>query len=189
LIFYMKIIVGLGNPGLKYKNTKHNIGFKVLDALAKKHRLRIKKKGFHGIYGIGRIAGREVMLFKPLTYINLSGEAVEAVSASHLRDKKDLLVVNDDLDLPFGCIRLRERGSSGGHKGLTSIIEKIGPDFARLKVGIKINEPPLNAAAYVLSSFPRDVRSGLDDVLQKGARCAEMWLGKGITEAMSRYNR
>ncbi|MGB2630010.1 MAG: aminoacyl-tRNA hydrolase [Candidatus Omnitrophota bacterium] len=185
----MKIIVGLGNPGLKYRNTKHNVGFKVVDLLAKKHRCGIRKKGFHGAYGTGRIAGQEVILFKPLTFINLSGEAVEAICASRLEDIKDLLVISDDINLSLGNIRLREKGSSGGHNGLQSIIERVGSNFARLRVGIEAGEIIEDAAAYVLSPFPRRVRSGLGDVLEKSAECAEAWLAKGVRAAMNNYNK
>ena len=185
----MKIIVGLGNPGLRYRNTKHNIGFKVLDLLAKKHRCGIKKKGFNGIYGVGRVAGQEVILFKPLTFMNLSGDAVEAICASRLDDKKDLLVISDDITLSLGSIRLREKGSSGGHNGLQSIIEKMGPDFARLRVGIRTVDTVEDASTYVLSSFPRKVRSALDDVLETAAGCAEAWLDKGMRAAMNHNNK
>lgn len=185
----MKIIVGLGNPGFKYRNTKHNAGFKVLDVLAKRHRLSIKKKGFNGIYGFGRIKGKEVILFKPLTYMNLSGKAVGALCASHLSDKRDLLIISDDLDLPLGDMRLREKGSSGGHNGLQSIIEEIGSEFARLKLGIRIEGPIEDAASYVLSSFPRAARRDLNNFFDEAAECAETWLEKGTKSAMNYYNK
>ncbi|MGB2599996.1 MAG: aminoacyl-tRNA hydrolase [Candidatus Omnitrophota bacterium] len=184
----MKIVVGLGNPGFKYRNTRHNIGFRILDLLAKKYRLGIKKKAFQGIYGVGRVAGREAMLFKPMTYMNLSGEAVHAVCSSHLEDKEDILVVTDDADLPFGSIRFRKQGSSGGHNGLQSIIERMGPDFARLRVGIRSTERVEDMAAYVLSPFPRKIRPELDNILENAADCIETWLEKGAKEAISRYN-
>ena len=180
----MKIIVGLGNPGLRYKNTKHNIGFRVLDLLAKKHRLSIKKKAFHGVYGVGRIAGQETILFKPLTYMNLSGGAVNAVCSSRLESKEDLLVISDDIDLPFGHIRFREKGSSGGHNGLQSIIEKIGPEFHRLKVGVRSDERIADTAAYVLSSFKREARSRMNEVLNKAVERIETWLEKGAKGTM-----
>ncbi|MFQ5952320.1 MAG: aminoacyl-tRNA hydrolase [Candidatus Omnitrophota bacterium] len=183
----MKIVVGLGNPGFRYRNTKHNIGFKVLDLLAKKHRLSIKKKGYQGVYGTGRITGKEVTLFKPLTYMNLSGGAVEAICSSRLRDKKDLLVVADDFSLPLGSIRLREKGSSGGHNGLESIIDRIGPDFFRLKVGITAGERIDDASSYVLSPFPRKVRPLLGDVLEKAVENIEKWLENGQNKTSCAY--
>ena len=184
----MKIVVGLGNPGFRYRNTKHNVGFKVVDLLAKKHRLSVKKKGFNGVYGVGRIAGEEVMLFKPATYMNLSGEAVHAVCSSRLEEKKDLLIVSDDADLTLGRIRIREKGSSGGHNGLQSIIDKTGPDFARLRIGVRTEETVEDLASYVLSPFSRKYRSSLDEILEKAADCTESWLRKGTKEAMNRYN-
>jgi PTH1 family peptidyl-tRNA hydrolase len=184
----MKIIAGLGNPGFKYRNTRHNTGFLVLKHLAKKHRLPIKKKGFSGIYSIGRIAGQEVMLFEPLTYMNLSGEAVNAVCSSRMDEKKDLLVISDDFNLSLGCIRLRKEGSAGGHNGLQSVISKIGPDFARLRIGIGSGEATGDMSAYVLSVFSREERIVINGILEKAAECVEMWLARGITEAMSLYN-
>ncbi|MEA3489444.1 MAG: aminoacyl-tRNA hydrolase [Candidatus Omnitrophota bacterium] len=185
----MKIIVGLGNPGLRYRNTRHNVGFLTLNILSKYYRLPVKKKGFSGRYGIGRIEQQEVMLFEPLTYMNLSGEAVNAVCSSRLDNKEDLLVITDDVNLPFGSIRLRQQGSSGGHNGLQSIIENIGPDFSRLRIGVGTDEEIEDMSAYVLSPFPRHQRAVLGDVLEKAARNAEIWLTMGIKEAMNRCNR
>jgi PTH1 family peptidyl-tRNA hydrolase len=185
----MKIIVGLGNPGLRYRNTRHNAGFLVLKALAKKHRIGIRKKGFYGAYGIGRIKQQEVMLFEPLTYMNLSGKAVESVCFSRLEDKKDLLIISDDFNLPLGSIRLRDKGSSGGHNGLQSIIEKIGPDFARLRLGVRTGDTIEDMSSYVLSPFSRAERPLLEGMRERAMECVETWLVKGIKETMSRHNR
>lgn len=184
----MKIIVGLGNPGLRYRMTRHNVGFLVLKALSKKYRLSIKKKGFQGVYGFGRIARQEVMLFEPLTYMNLSGEAVNSVCSSALEEKNGLLVVSDDINLPLGSIRIRQRGSSGGHNGLQSIIGKIGPDFPRVRIGVKADEVVEDMAAYVLSPFPRVQRAVLPEILERAVECIEIWLSTGIEEAMARSN-
>lgn len=175
----MKVVVGLGNPGLRYRKTRHNIGFMALNTLAKKHRLAIKKKGFGGVYGIGRISREEVILFEPLTYMNSSGEALKAVCSSHLADRDDLLVVSDDLDLPFGVLRLKEKGSSGGHNGLQSIIDKMGTDFARLKVGIGTENRLEDAAAYVLASFSRQERASLPEILDATVERIETWIVSG----------
>ncbi|RKY42362.1 MAG: aminoacyl-tRNA hydrolase [Candidatus Makaraimicrobium thalassicum] len=201
----MKIIVGLGNPGLKYRNTRHNAGFLALGALAKKYRIAIKKRGFSGIYGIGRILQQEVVLFEPLTYMNLSGEAVKAVCSfgqgeglrGKKRSKKDLLVISDDFNLALGRIRLRQKGSSGGHNGLQSTIEKMGPDFFRLRVGVGPAGPGgfeedrhlMDMSAYVLSPFLRGERGVLNEALGKAVGCIETWLTAGIKEAMNRYNK
>ena len=185
----MKIIVGLGNPGLRYRNTRHNAGFLALKVLSKKYRIPIKKKGFNGAYGIGRIEDEEVMLFAPLTYMNLSGEAVAAVCSSKLEEQEDLLVVTDDFNLPFGRIRLREKGSSGGHNGLESITEKTGEEFSRLRIGVGRDTPIDDMSRYVLSGFSKQERTALGEVLEKTAECVDIWLKNGIKEAMSLYNR
>jgi PTH1 family peptidyl-tRNA hydrolase len=184
----MKIIAGLGNPGLRYRNTRHNVGFLVLKELAKRHRFNIRKKAFGGRYGIGRIAGLEVMLFEPVTYMNLSGESVKAACSRHLETMEDLLVISDDVALPLGSVRLRSKGSSGGHNGLQSIIDLMGPDFNRLRVGVGREGEIEDMTAYVLSSFPRRDRKDLEKAIQKAADCAEIWLKEGTTAAMGRYN-
>ncbi|NQT32231.1 MAG: aminoacyl-tRNA hydrolase [Candidatus Omnitrophica bacterium] len=184
----MKIIVGLGNPGLRYRNTRHNVGFLVLNALARKHALRIRKKGFGGKYAVGRILRNEVMLFEPLTYMNLSGEAVSSICSSKLEEKADLLVVSDDVNLDPGSIRLREKGSSGGHNGLKSIIDKIGPDFARLRIGIGADRKIADMSSHVLAAFPRREKTVLNEVLEKAVECIEIWLAQGVKEAMGKSN-
>ncbi len=175
----MKVVVGLGNPGLRYRKTRHNVGFMALNTLAKKHRLAIKKKGFGGVYGIGRVSHKEVILFEPLTYMNSSGEALKAVCSSHLADRGDLLVVSDDLDLPFGVLRLKEKGSSGGHNGLQSIIDKMGSEFTRLKVGIGSERGVEDAATYVLASFSRQERAALPEILDTVVERIETWIVSG----------
>lgn len=185
----MKIIVGLGNPGLRYKNTRHNTGFLVLKVLSKRHNIPIKKKAFKGLSGVGRIAGEEVMLLEPMTYMNLSGEAVKAAASAKLGKKDELLVVSDDVSLELGNIRLREGGSAGGHNGLESIIGQIGPDFARLRVGISSEDRILDMSGYVLSHFSRSEKHLLKGVLEKAADAAEEWLVHGIKQAMNKHNR
>jgi PTH1 family peptidyl-tRNA hydrolase len=184
----MKIIVGLGNPGLRYRSTRHNVGFMVLRSLAKKHGVNMRKKGFRGVYGIGRISQQEVMLFEPHTYMNLSGEAVKSACSSKLKNKHELLVISDDFHLSLGDLRLREKGSSGGHNGLQSIIDKMGPVFTRLRVGVGSSGPDEDIVSYVLSSFRRAEKAALVKAVEKAVKCAEMWLAKGSKEAMNRHN-
>ena len=148
----------------------------------------MKRRGFNGIYGTGKILGQEVVLFKPLTYMNLSGEAVKAVTESRLEDKKDLLVVSDDAALPFGTVRMREKGSSGGHNGLKSIIALMGNDFARLRMGLGTQKEGEDLASYVLSPFSRAERKEFDDAVGTAVACAETWLEKGVRKAMELYN-
>ena len=185
----MKIIVGLGNPGLRYRNTRHNAGFLVIKALSKKHRIPLKHRAFHGVYGTGRIDGREVMLFEPRTFMNLSGCAVSAVTGAKLRNKEDLLVVVDDINLPFGELRLRKDGSAGGHNGLKSIIGAIGSDFPRLRLGIKPqHEIEGDLARFVLAPFPKRDREALEETVEKAACCLEKWVSEGLGKAMEAYN-
>ena len=183
-----KIIVGLGNPGLRYRRTKHNVGFRVLDEFAEKHGLRIRTKGFQGVYGIGRVLGEEVILFKPLTYMNLSGGPVEAICSSRLPDLEDLLVVSDDYNFSIGVIRIKEKGSAGGHNGLQSIIGKLGAEYSRLRVGVGIADMPEDKAKYVLSAFVREDKALLGDAMEKSVGCIETWIEKGVKEAMNQYN-
>lgn len=185
----MKIIVGLGNPGFRYKKTRHNVGFSVITAISKQYKIRIKKKGFSGNYGIGRINGWEVLLFEPMTYMNLSGQAVNAVCSSKLGDKKDLLIISDDINLPLGTLRLREKGSAGGHNGLKSIIGSIGEDFCRLRIGVAAENMPVeDMVSFVLSRFSRKEFSVINDSIEKTVECVDMWVEQGIKEVMGRYN-
>ncbi len=179
----MKIVAGLGNPSFRYRNTKHNIGFRVLEAFAKRYGCRINKRAFKGVYGMARVAGEEVMLLKPLTYVNLSGEAVEMACSSRLTGKEELLVVSDDFNLPMGYLRLREKGSAGGHNGLKSIIEEIGEEFTRLRVGIGSEDMPDEKSTYVLSPFSREERPVMEEAIQRSVDCVEIWIEKGIGEA------
>ncbi|MFH1798402.1 MAG: aminoacyl-tRNA hydrolase [Candidatus Omnitrophota bacterium] len=172
----MKLIVGLGNPGIRYRNTRHNTGFLVIDVFAKRYRIKIKKRAFQGRYGVGQAKKQEVVLFQPLTYMNLSGGAIKQLVSSKLLDKEDLLVISDDVSLPLGEIRRREKGSSGGHNGLQSIIDALGSDFARLRIGIGSTEEISDLAGYVLASFSRKEKILLKDVLERAVESIENWL-------------
>lgn len=174
----MKIIVGLGNPGLRYRNTRHNAGFLAAGVFAKKHKIGIKKKGFLGVYGQGRIKGRQVVIFMPMTYMNLSGDAVKSVCAGKLSEKEDILVISDDINLPIGDIRLREKGSAGGHNGLKSIIEKIGSDFVRLRIGVGQEEKIEDMSAYVLAPFPQSQKKIMAETFEKAVEVIETWLAR-----------
>lgn len=184
----MKLIVGLGNPGLRYRNTRHNAGFLAVNAFAKENRISLRKKGFNGQYGISRFQGEEIMLFEPLTFMNLSGEAVKAVLTGKAIELEDVLVLSDDLDLPLGSIRIREKGSSGGHNGLRSIIEHLGEDFARVRIGIGQDTRLEDASSYVLASFSRKEKQALGSVLEAAVKAIEVWVNGGTREAMNRCN-
>lgn len=185
----MKLIVGLGNPGRQYSQTRHNLGFMVVDRLAA--RWSIAAAPGKGLYEFGRgpAAGHTVGLLKPLTFMNRSGEAVLEVVQFYKVDLADLLVVYDDLDLPVGYVRVRARGSAGGHKGLGDIIRRLGSDqIARVRIGIG---RPVHgdSVSYVLSRFLPEEEPLVAAALDRAADAAACWLADGPEVAMNRYNR
>jgi len=183
----MKVIIGLGNPGFKYRHTRHNIGFMVLERVAKNTRIRIKNRSFGSLCGVGKIGRGEVMLAKPMTYMNLSGKAVSGIVKDKTLSLDELLVIMDDKDLPLGKVRIRKNGTSGGHNGLRSIIEELGTDeFPRLRVGIG---PPKDMLIdYVLTPFGRGERNTLESAIDKSILCIDTWISEGIDTAMNRFN-
>jgi peptidyl-tRNA hydrolase, PTH1 family len=193
----MKLIVGLGNPGFLYIRNRHNVGFMCLNHLAKRLRVKFDRKQGHARTGIGNIAGYRVVLAKPQTYMNASGEAVDVLMKKLDVTPSDLIVIHDDLDLPTGKIRLRLGGSSGGHKGINSIISHIGtPDFYRVRVGIgrpdsdKKSEKAKEEAvvAFVLSDFAEDERKIMEDTIPRISEAVICLLTEDITAAMNKYN-
>lgn len=184
-----KLIVGLGNPGRQYAHHRHNVGFQCLDRLAQTHGLSFARQRAKASLALGKIANVRVVLAKPLTYMNLSGQAVKPLVGFYRLSLADLLVIYDDLDLPLGTIRLRPEGGSGGHKGVRSIIEALGSqNFPRLRVGI--GRPPDNdAISYVLSDFTAEEQITLESVYEKVGAAVELFLQEGIEVAMNRYNR
>jgi len=184
-----KVIIGLGNPGHRYARTRHNAGFTVVERMAGKSGEWKDYRRLASICPI-EIDGTAVMLVRPLTFMNNSGEAVEALLSRWDLGPEDLLVIYDDLDLPVGSIRLRPGGGSGGHKGVQSIIDSLQcQSFARLRIGI--GRPPENkdVVDYVLKPFSPEERSVLEDVWQLAADAARCWVKMGIETAMNRYNR
>jgi PTH1 family peptidyl-tRNA hydrolase len=186
----VKLIVGLGNPGLEYKGTKHNIGFEVVSALAKENRIKIKK-GFHfSLVGKGRISGEDVILVLPQTYMNLSGKAVGEVAGREMKDISELIVVCDDINIELGRIRLRTSGSSGGHKGVASIIRTLGrDDFARLRIGIATEVHKGDITGYVLSPFKRKEMRNVAHVVGLAKNALVCAIESGVEDAMARFNR
>jgi len=186
----MKIIVGLGNPGLRYKNTRHNAGFIALSEIAKEYRVRIAKKSYKGKLGVGNAAGEKTIFFMPYIFMNRSGEAVRELLKAECASAKDLLVIYDDIDLDLGLIRLREKGSSAGHKGLQSIIEALGTsDFPRLRVGICNGKKPYDVIDFVLKPFSAKEKKSLKLVIEEVKECVAVYLKEGAGRAMSLYNR
>lgn len=186
----MKLIVGLGNPGLRYRNTRHNIGFRVIEDLSKKLGISVKKRKYKGLLGQGRFGGEKVILFMPETYMNLSGEAVKEASRKEKIDTKDMLVVCDDINLKLGFIRLRKSGSSGGHKGLESIINLMRSDgFARLRIGINRDKETEELAQFVLSPFNSAERSLLKGIINSARECVIQWMEGDPDRAMTMFNK
>jgi len=186
----VKIIVGLGNPGVRYQWNRHNIGFQVADRLAENNQIPISKKRLKALYGTGKIDSHEVVLAKPLTFMNLSGEAVRRVVDFFKVGMEDLIVVHDDLDLAFGRLRFKRRGGDGGHQGVHSIIEAMGGNaFLRLKVGV--GRPPrgMEVAEYVLCDFDQNQRPQLDDIRSRAAEALVVMLSEGLEAAMNRYQK
>jgi len=184
----MKIIVGLGNPGRDYKNTRHNIGFMVLEELASRYPVEKQESRFDAIIGHIRIGSEKVLLVKPLTYMNLSGRAVQPVMHWYKLELDDLMVVYDDMDLPAANLRIRAKGGAGGHKGMASISERLASkDFARMRVGI--GRPEIGeTVGWVLGRFSQEEQEEMQVVVKKAADALEKWVKTGINEAMNAYN-
>jgi len=185
----LKLVVGLGNPGRKYENTRHNVGFKIAVALADRHGIRINTKAFNSLIGKGKISGEEIVIALPQTYMNRSGEAVKAIFSRRKTELKDILVVCDDVNLSLGIIRIRAQGSSGGHNGLVSIIEHLGSgDFARLRIGIGKEIETAGLSGYVLSAFSKNEKIILDEVVETCVDCCETWIRCGAECAANKFN-
>ena len=185
------LIVGLGNPGKKYEGTRHNLGFMFVDLLAREANSEIKRADCKALVGRAVIEGEPVELVKPQTYMNLSGESVVCLVRKRpdLKIECELLVVVDDLALPLGAIRLRARGSSGGHNGLKSIAHHLRTeDYPRLRIGIRPEHPINDTARFVLERFPLNARSTVEDVLERSADAVRFIIKHGIERAMSQYN-
>jgi peptidyl-tRNA hydrolase, PTH1 family len=185
----LKVIVGLGNPGKKYELTRHNIGFWAVDQLSNKWNIPFQKEKWNSMVAEGIVNGEKVFLLKPLTYMNLSGEAVGAAMRFLKLPSKDLLVIFDDMDIPLGQLRLRQKGSSGGHNGMKSIIQHLGTEqFNRIKVGI--NRPPAGRKVvdYVLEPFSEIDYLVAADVAIAAANATDEWLKNDFLIAMNKYN-
>ncbi len=184
----MKLMVGLGNPGDKYTGTRHNAGFQVAELVAERHRIALKRKGYQGIYGVGRAAGEEIIILLPQIFMNRSGASVTAAYKSLGITPGDLIVIFDDLDLPFGRLRIRPDGGHGGHNGMRDIVELLGcRDFVRLKVGIGRPERG-DVTSHVLGRYSADERKLLPQLLDLAADAAEAILKDGTLAAMNRFN-
>jgi PTH1 family peptidyl-tRNA hydrolase len=187
----VKLIVGLGNPGIEYQFTPHNMGFLAVDRIAEQHGVRVSNRRCRALTGKALIVDHEVLLAKPETYMNLSGMSVRELVQEHEVDPgQDLIVIYDELDLPLGTMRIRQRGSSAGHNGMESIIGALGSDeFIRMRLGIGPDHPVKDGARYVLGQFKKSQFAALDQELDMAAEAVKVILGEGVAKAMSRFNR
>jgi PTH1 family peptidyl-tRNA hydrolase len=187
----MRLIVGLGNPGAEYEWSRHNLGFLIIDKVSTEAGIRVTRSECRSLVGVGQWEESKVKLVKPQTYMNLSGESVGCLLAKHrLKEPGEkLIVISDDLALPFGKIRIRARGSAGGHNGLKSIIETIGSDeFVRLRIGIQPEHPITDTRRFVLDSFPRAQRDEVGKILERSIDALRTILRDGVLRAMTRFN-
>ncbi len=185
----MKLIVGLGNPGREYEHTRHNVGFMAIDRLAVMLEVNFTQTQFQSQIASLQFKGEKVLLMKPQTYMNLSGEAVAACARYFKIDSQDILVLHDDLDLPVGKIRIRYQGSSGGQNGLKNIMQLLGTqDIKRIRIGIG-KDPIIPVKDYVLGKIPKDQEDLMNEILDKVAKASRASLAMTFTEVMNRYNR
>jgi PTH1 family peptidyl-tRNA hydrolase len=183
------LIVGLGNPGPKYRNTRHNIGFMVLDELAAQTGVDFSREKFQGLFAEAREPEARILLLKPMTFMNRSGISVAQAMRNQVDSLADLLVVVDDADLPLGRLRLRKKGSAGGHNGLRSIIEQAGgSEFPRLRIGIGKNESAEDLRDHVLGTFAPDEAQAVRESVERAAEAALTFARSGVDEAMNRFN-
>jgi len=183
----LKAIIGLGNPGAKYRGTRHNVGFAVLDELSARRGVAFDSSPVDAL--VARVRGDSpVLLAKPVTFMNLSGEAVGALLRYYKIEVGDLLVIVDEVQLPLGKLRARARGSAGGHNGLKSIVAHLGEDFARLRIGVGRGDPRRDLADHVLARFDADEMAEIERATTRSADAAEMFVTSGIAAVMNAYN-
>lgn len=189
-IHNMKIIAGLGNPTDQYKGTRHNVGFMAIDRLSEAEGIAVNQHKHKAMTGSGFIGGQRVLLMKPLTYMNLSGESIRAAADFYKVEPEDILIIYDDISLEPGMLRIRKKGSAGGHNGIKSIIKHLGCDtFPRIRVGIGGEKHPgQDLADYVLGLFSAEEKEQLDEALDKAVKAAQLIAADEIDEAMNRYS-
>lgn len=187
----MYMIAGLGNPEKIYENTRHNIGFDVIDALAGKYSIEVRERDFRALIGKGMIAGRKVILIKPQTYMNLSGESLRLITDYYKTEvQKELIVISDDISLPQGNIRIRKKGSAGGHNGLKNIILHLGTEnFQRIRVGVGEKPDCMDLVDYVLGHFSGEERSLINGSIEDAVKAIEVMLTEGTEQAMNLFNK
>ena len=186
----MYLIVGLGNPTREYEHTRHNAGFDAVDMLADRLNISVKEKKHKGLCGKGMLGAEKVILLKPQTYMNLSGESVRAAADFYKIDHEHIIVMYDDIDLDVGKLRVRAKGSAGGHNGLKNIIAHLGTqEFPRVRIGVGAKPDRMDLADYVLGRFPQVEQSVMEDAFKEAAEAAAAIVEDGIDAAMNRFNR
>lgn len=184
----MYVIAGLGNPGAEYENTRHNIGYITIDRLAEKHKIKISRFKFKALVGKGRIEGQKVLLVKPRTFMNLSGESVREAMDYYRLSTENLIVVYDDVDLELGALRLRKSGSAGTHNGMRSVEEHLGSgDFPRIRIGMG-RPPDGDLVSFVIGGFTKEEAPVLEEAVTAAVSAIECMIGSGVDLAMNRYN-
>ena len=183
------MVVGLGNPGITYTNTRHNAGFLAVDHVARDFSIPVERKKFDAIYGRGTIEGVEVIIAKPMAFMNRSGHPVKNLSNYFKISIKDMLVIHDDIDLAFGRLKIKEKGGDGGHKGIRSIMDAFGGgEFTRLRIGIGRAVPEISVTHHVLGSFNAEEKQLLDQIIERTQDAVVTILCEGTTEGMNRFN-
>jgi len=187
----VKLVAGLGNPGERYRATRHNVGFEVIDELARRHAASFEAAPADALQARWRVDDEVVLLVKPLTFMNISGEAVGALSRYYKVPLGDVLIVCDDVNLPLGRLRLRSSGTEGGHNGLRSVMQELGTiEYARLRIGVGRAEDSRRALAdYVLARFDAEERPGIERAVARAADAVETWVSHGVGQAMNVFNR
>ncbi len=185
-----KLVVGLGNPGEKYEFTAHNLGFLVVDRLAERNGIKVGRKDSMALVGQGTVAGKKVLLAKPQTFMNISGESVNGLLVKHEISPGDLILIYDELDLPWRSLRIRPRGSAAGHRGIDSVIRNAGTeDFPRVRLGVHGGRREKDGAQIVLAKLTRAHREELDELLDYGSQAVESIIAEGVEKSMAKFNR
>jgi PTH1 family peptidyl-tRNA hydrolase len=186
----MLLVAGLGNPGEEYANTPHNLGFRVVDRLAERYAIRVNRKDSKALIGVGEMEGRPVMLAKPQTFMNLSGTSLQPLMEKHQIALQDLVVVYDELDLPWMALRIKPRGSAAGHKGISSVIRSLGTsDIVRVRLGIHPGHRLNSGAEFVLAPFKRTQEKELEELVDHAADAVLSIIAEGVEKAMTKFNR
>jgi peptidyl-tRNA hydrolase, PTH1 family len=187
---FQKLVVGLGNPGEEYELTAHNLGFLVIDRVAERNAIQVGRRDCRAFVGQGTVAGKKVMLAKPQTYMNLSGESVEGLLVKNEIAPGDMVLVYDELDLPWRSVRIRPNGSAGGHRGVDSIIRCVGTkDFPRVRLGVHGGRREKDGAQIVLAKLKRAHQEELDELLDYASQAVESIIAEGVEKSMAKFNR